>query len=221
MENININRDKRLFLCLMLIIVIAISMITFTLFFIIRNSGINLYKIIIKTIILLTIIIIVFLLFLSYLLARLINNKKVPNIFITFLERSVKLIYPVMIFLSSLVNIDKDSIRRVFSQINNKIVILKEPKLNPEDILVIAPHCLQKSFCKHKITGNIDNCHKCGACDISDLIDVCNKYNVKLEIVTGGTLARRLIKDYKPRGIIACVNTRNVEDSIKLFMRRL
>ena len=105
---------------------------------------------------------------------------------------------------------DKDPIRRFFSEINNKIVILKGGKLNPEDILIVTPHCLQNSLCKHKVTGDINNCKRCGECDVNMLLDLCTSYNVKFEIVTGGTLARKVIKDHKPKAIIAVACERDL-----------
>jgi len=126
------------------------------------------------------------------------------------LNSSIKTIYPLMITIVNVFKFDKNSFRKVFSNINNKIVVSKDFKLKAEEILIIAPHCLQKSFCKHKVAGKIDNCKKCGACDISYLIDVSQKYNVRFDIVTGGTLARKIISDLKPKGIIAIACERDL-----------
>lgn len=214
MIRFSISKDRKVFFKLMIALILLVSLFTVTLIIIMKNSNLIGYKVFIKIMILTLITIIIYLFLIVYLILKIFNNKYVPKNLVNFVEKSIKLIYPIIILLANTLNIEKDSIRRVFSQINNNIVILKSPKLNNNEILVIAPHCLQKSFCKHKITGNIENCHKCGACDIQSLIEVCNKYGVKLEIVTGGTLARKIIKEYKPKGIVAIACERDLSSGI-------
>lgn len=214
MEGLNVKKDKNLFIYLLILLFFILCITTAILILIIQNSSLILYKIIIKSIIFLTALTSIYIFNIVFLIYRIINNKKIPHSLFKFVETSIKTIYPTMIMISNILNIDKNPIRRVFSEINNKIVISKGLELDPRDILIIAPHCLQKSFCKHKITGAIDNCKRCGACNINDLINICEKYNVNLEIVTGGTLARKLILDYKPKGIIAIACERDLSHGI-------
>ncbi len=214
MLGIRNKEDKHLFMILLLLLTITAIFLALGLLFILSYSGIYLYKtlITILAIILLSIVIYLFLLYIF--INKILNGKKLLSINITMIHKSIRFIYPIMIGISNITKIEKDSIRRVFSLINNRIVSLNGVKLNNKDILVITPHCLQKTICKHKITGDINNCVKCGACDIKDLINVCEKYNVNLEVVTGGTLARKIIKDYKPKGIIAIACERDLVHGI-------
>lgn len=214
MGNIILKKDKNIFLNILTVITLVILLLVVGLILLIRNSGLHLYLILLSVLIFFFITIVVYLLGLLFLTIRITKNSSIPKFLLPFFERSIKLIYPVMTIFSDVLKINKDPIRRFFSEINNKIVILKNKKLEPKDLLVIAPHCLQKSFCKHKITGNINNCKRCGACDINTLLDLCTSYGINLEIVTGGTLARKVIKDYKPKGIIAIACERDLSHGI-------
>ncbi|WP_432400695.1 DUF116 domain-containing protein [Wukongibacter sp. M2B1] len=214
MKNMILSKDRNLFLNILTMIILAMSLLAIGLILLIQNSGLHLYMIIIGIMISIFIFIVIYLLGLLLLTIRITKNNSIPKVLIPFFESSIKHIYPIMIMFSKLLKIEKDPIRRFFSEINNKIVILQSEKLRPEDILIITPHCLQKSFCKHKVTGDINNCQRCGACDINKLLDLCTSYNVKLKVVTGGTLARKIIKDHKPKGIIAVACERDLSHGI-------
>lgn len=214
MQNINFNKDKTIFIYLLFFIIFIIFLSILTMLFFISNSGLAIYKLIIKLIVILTVLVCLYLVFVASFVILILRNKKLPLTLLCFVDRSLKIVYPFMILIAEVFKVEKDRIRRVFSQINNRIVILKGKTIKNEDILILIPHCLQKSFCKHKITGNILNCKNCGHCDIGDLIKIREKYSVSIEVVTGGTLARKLIKDYKPKGIIAVACERDLSSGI-------
>ncbi len=210
MQKILLNNDKNLFVNLMTIIIIIFILIALSFYFLLIYTGLGAYKLIISVMTALALLVGIYLLVLAWLINRLLNNKNIHPIFLQLVHKSIRVMYPIMISLAKAIKIEKNSIRRVFSQVNNKIVKLNGIKVKPEELLIITPHCLQQVKCKHKVTGSIYNCKKCGACDISDLIDLCDKYKVTFEVVTGGTLARKTIKDYKPKGIIAVACERDL-----------
>lgn len=47
-------------------------------------------------------------------------------------------------------------------------------------------------------------------CEIKDLMEISKKYNVKLSIASGGTMARNIIKNFKPELIIATACERDL-----------
>ena len=77
------------------------------------------------------------------------------------------------------------------------------------------PHCLQNNDCPIRITNNINNCLRCGKCDIQELAKLSQKYNVAAAIATGGTLARRIIVENKPKFIIAVACPRDMVEGLK------
>lgn len=209
-----IKKDKKIFLNMLALIIFFAVFLATTMFYLIKSSKLHLYLTILSALIFFFITVAVYVLVMLILTVRITKNKKIPKLLIPIFEYSIKAIYPIMISFCNLFKIEKDPIRRFFSEINNKIVIQKCDMLKPEDILVIAPHCLQKSSCKHKITGDINNCKRCGACDINALFDLCTSYDINLQIVTGGTLARKIIKDYRPKGVIAVACERDLSHGI-------
>ncbi|MGI6553283.1 MAG: DUF116 domain-containing protein [Bacillota bacterium] len=89
---------------------------------------------------------------------------------------------------------DKEKIRASFVAVNNQLVHNRGLKVDPGDILILAPHCLQWSQCPHKITVDVNNCRRCGRCPISDLHRLAETYGVRFAVATGGTLARSFVK---------------------------
>jgi hypothetical protein len=131
------------------------------------------------------------------------------------MHMAINIFFPVALALGRFFNIDKDKIKSSFIEVNNYLVSLKALKLFPEQILLLVPHCLQKSSCPHKITTNINNCHRCGGCVVNDLLELSDKYGVKVEIATGGTLARKYVQEYCPRAIVAVACERDLTSGIQ------
>ena len=120
------------------------------------------------------------------------------------------LLFPVIEWMSDIWKIDKNFIRQTYMKLNNELVLSDKIKLAPNDVLLITPHCLQKSSCEYKITNDVNNCRRCGKCNVNSLIELQEKYGVKFQIVSGGTVARQSIKDAKPRAIIAIACERDL-----------
>jgi hypothetical protein len=66
-----------------------------------------------------------------------------------------------------------------------------------------------------RLTYDIRNCKRCGKCPITRLIDLCDKYGVKLAIATGGTIARRIVVQARPRIILAVACERDLSSGIQ------
>jgi len=79
-----------------------------------------------------------------------------------------------------------------------------------ERILLLLPHCLQRHDCDRRITFNPYNCIRCGGCPVGSLLDLAERTGVKIAIATGGTLARRHIKDLRPLAVVAVACPRDL-----------
>lgn len=95
----------------------------------------------------------------------------------------------------------KEQLQRFVINLNNKLVRAENPKT--KRILLLLPHCLQTDECTIRLTHNIYNCERCGKCEIKDLIQIADENKLNLSVATGGTLARRIIKDLRPDAIVA------------------
>jgi hypothetical protein len=115
----------------------------------------------------------------------------------------VRGLFPFMILVGKVVGIPKERIQQSFIEVNNNLVQSNCHGSKPKKILILLPHCIQDFDCQIRITGNIRNCKGCGKCEIKDLIELSDQYDVKIAVATGGTLARRIIVQNRPDAIVA------------------
>jgi len=115
----------------------------------------------------------------------------------------IEVLFPLMVFWGRIIGVSKERIQRSFIEINNQLVRSNSNKENPGRLLLLLPQCIQDFDCDIKITGNIQNCKRCGNCEIKDLLELAERYKVKIAVATGGTLARRIIVKLRPRAIVA------------------
>lgn len=127
----------------------------------------------------------------------------------------IKILYPVTIFVSSILGISKEKLRASYVHVNNSFLRSLKKKLKPSDILLLLPHCLQNSDCLIRLTYDIDKCDKCGKCDMKELCEIINKHKIKAAIATGGSLARKIIIENKPKFIIAVACDRDLVDGMR------
>ena len=101
-----------------------------------------------------------------------------------------------------------------FLEYNNRRVLdnIKGKKI--EKVLILLPHCVQNYNCPFKITSNIENCKKCGQCVIGDFLNIKNQFPVEIKIATGGTLARKHIRDIRPGLVMAVACKRDLMSGI-------
>ncbi len=139
------------------------------------------------------------------------------DIFLTRFMRLVviKFLLPVIEFVGRLIGLDKDDIRQSFIAMNNSLVISQRMKVPPDRILVLLPHCIQLADCEIKVTGDINKCVQCGRCSIKGLVDIGCKYNIDISVATGGTLARKVIVEKRPKLVIAVACERDLTSGIK------
>ncbi len=128
---------------------------------------------------------------------------------------TVKLFLPLMVLLGKALGIDKKSILLSFISVNNELVLAEAGRYDPKDILLLMPHCLQCSTCDKRLTYDINNCARCGKCPIAGLLDLHDKYGVHLAVATGGTIARRIVVQLRPKLIIAVACQRDLASGIQ------
>jgi hypothetical protein len=139
------------------------------------------------------------------------------DIFFTRFMRLVviKFLLPMIEFVGRCLGLDKDSIRQSFIAMNNSLVISQRQKVRPDRILVLLPHCIQLFDCEIKVTGDIHKCVQCGRCDIKGLVEIGRKYHIDISVATGGTLARKVIVEKRPKLVLAVACERDLTSGIK------
>ncbi len=114
-----------------------------------------------------------------------------------------KVLFPFMILMGRLVGVSKEKVQQSFIELNNHLIRSNQHRTRPNKLLILLPHCIQDFDCQIKITGNVKNCEGCGKCEIKDLVELSDQYQVKMAVATGGTLARRIIVENRPEAIVA------------------
>ncbi|MDZ7699307.1 MAG: DUF116 domain-containing protein [Deltaproteobacteria bacterium] len=127
----------------------------------------------------------------------------------------IRILSPLLVVVGRCFGISKSEIRRSFIAINNELVLAEANTVPPEKLLILLPHCLQNHECAVRITASVDNCKRCGKCKIKDLSLLAETYRVPIAVATGGTLARRIVVERKPKLIIAVACERDLTSGIQ------
>ncbi|NLN16707.1 MAG: DUF116 domain-containing protein, partial [Firmicutes bacterium] len=87
-----------------------------------------------------------------FLTGALIWNKGIPW---GITARAVAAIFPASVKLAKMFGIHEDVVRRSFLQVHNELTKREKSRLTGQDILVLAPICLQKADCRYKISVEV------------------------------------------------------------------
>lgn len=128
---------------------------------------------------------------------------------------TAKVFLPLMTLFGMLLGINKERVRGSFIKVNNELVAAGAGTYEARDVLVLLPHCLQNSLCKYRLTYDINNCKRCGKCPVKGLLELSEKYGTHLAIATGGTIARRIVVQKRPRLILAVACERDLSSGIQ------
>lgn len=128
---------------------------------------------------------------------------------------AINLLFPIATRIGRLFDVEKERVERSFIEVSNHLITQKHIKVEPEKLLILTPHCLQQESCPHKITRDINNCHSCGACQVGDLLKLSRMFGVNVAVVTGGTLARKIIKTLRPHAVLAVACERDLTSGIQ------
>lgn len=136
----------------------------------------------------------------------------------------LRILYPLLMLAGAFLKGKKESFQSFVIRLNNKIVTAewrKRKKRNESadgasgrKMLLLLPHCLQVSDCQIRLTYNVNNCRRCGKCGIRDLLGISEEHHLDIFVATGGTIARRIVRDTRPDIIIAVACERDLSSGI-------
>nr|WP_235716015.1 DUF116 domain-containing protein [Acetivibrio cellulolyticus] len=209
-----LDKGLKKFVLLSGLLVFVLLFMLFVFGLIYRYSTINTYNFILLILIMMTILIIVFYM-ISILCIFYVYKYKSRNKIIGYIAGTgIKTLLPLAIFFAGIFKTKKDLIRKFYIDFNNIMVNALGKKYSPENVLILLPHCLQYSECGYKITNNSDNCRRCGRCSIGDIVNTAETRGVKVSIVTGGTVARNIVKKLRPKLILSVACERDLTSGI-------
>jgi hypothetical protein len=133
----------------------------------------------------------------------------------SIMHTATSVLFPVALCLGKWFGLEEEKIKNSFIQVSNQLMRTKTRAQSLKKVLILAPHCLQWIHCPHKITINVNNCRNCGQCSIADLIKLSQKLETQFEVVTGGTMARKVIKEGRPQAVVAIACERDLTSGIQ------
>lgn len=193
-------------------ILVAILTLSTVIINIFISSLAHMFAMLINILVLSIIIVIIFSTIVTY---NIIKDKKVSYNLMKINLKVANLLFNLVIFIASSIGISKNEIRKIYVKLNNTYIYNNKYNFNYEDIIILVPHCVQKNSCKLKVTNKIENCAECGLCNISDLLKLKEKTGINIFIATGGTLARKIIMENKPKAVIAVACERDLTSGIQ------
>lgn len=128
---------------------------------------------------------------------------------------AIQILFPLAISIGKVFDVDKERVERSFIEVSNQLVRQKKVRVKADRLLILTPHCIQHESCPFKITRDVHNCHACGKCRVGDLLAMADKYGVHLAVVTGGTLARQVVKNIRPKAVLAIACERDLTSGIQ------
>ncbi|NLW24644.1 MAG: DUF116 domain-containing protein [Clostridia bacterium] len=140
------------------------------------------------------------------------QNYRILN---TYIHKTIDFLFPLALTIGQWLGFEKDRIKNSYIQVSNQLVKIARPQISPENILILAPHCLQRVQCPHKITVDVNNCRGCGLCPVGDLLTLSREKGTQLVIATGGTFARKFVKERKPQAIVAIACERDLTSGMQ------
>jgi hypothetical protein len=108
-----------------------------------------------------------------------------------------------------------DGIERRFVQMNNRSVRRRNVRVEPSELMILLPQCMQFWDCPNKLTLTVDNCKRCGRCGVDSLVDIGEKYGVLVRMAIGGGAALRAIQERAPKAVVAIACERELTDGIR------
>jgi len=210
----HLDKHEKKFIYFSVAVIVASFICALILSCVYRFSSIVVYKALLLFIIVVTIITALAFVPMVLIIHSSYRRKHVSGIMLWGTTIGVRVLLPFFIFLTDLLKRDGDDLRRFYIELNNILVKSQERKYCPQQVLMLLPHCLQDSECRHRITNNIGNCRNCGKCCIGEIKLMAEDKGIDARIMTGGTLARNAVSEKKPDIILAVACERDMASGI-------
>lgn len=129
--------------------------------------------------------------------------------------KAINILFPFAVVLGRIFNIPRVKIEQSFIEVSNHLVLQHKIKVPADRIMILTPHCIQLDSCVHKITRNVENCRQCGRCSVGTMLGLAHKYGCHFAVATGGTLARKMVMEVRPKAIVAVACERDLTSGIQ------
>lgn len=100
-------------------------------------------------------------------------------------------------------------------RLNNWWVRKRRIQVPAEALLLLVPHCLQASDCTAPVRSGIDECRRCGQCDLTGLLEIKERFGIRCNLASGGRQALGYVKDPAIRAVVAAACERELIAGIR------
>lgn len=128
---------------------------------------------------------------------------------------AIRYLLPAVTVIGRCFGADRDALQRSFIAVNNQLIRGRKLRVPASQAIILLPHCVQLHECAVKVTGDIDKCLRCGKCGIGDLAELAQSRGVSIAVATGGTLARKILMEKRPRFVLAVACERDLTAGIR------
>jgi len=87
--------------------------------------------------------------------------------------------------------------------VNNWLVRRRRRGVRPEALLLLLPSCLQRSGCPRSVRTDVENCQRCGRCQVGEVLELAERMGVRVSMATGGELALEEARGDAVRVVVA------------------
>lgn len=127
----------------------------------------------------------------------------------------IRIFLPAMEVIGKIFGFSVPEVRRSFIKVSNQATLEYGGLVSPKELLILIPHCLQRADCDIRINHRIEACKECGRCPLASILALRRHYGVHVAVATGGSIARRIIVQLRPKFIIAVACERDLASGIQ------
>lgn len=209
------NKDERFFVVLLLLSLAGLAVLAAGIWYLQVVGVTDITRVILTGVaVLLSLIFFVFGIGFGSVVLTLLLERPIPFL-IRPTRLAVEYLFPLAMYFGQLLGFPKIGLQRAFINVSNHLVGIRGVRVAGNEIMILLPHCIQKSDCQFKVTNDVENCRRCGRCTLTDLLKLKEKYGCHIVVATGGTLARKFVKELRPKAIVAVACERDLASGIQ------
>ncbi len=88
-------------------------------------------------------------------------------------------------------------------------------RIPPKNLLLLIPHCLQRCTCESNIKHDIDQCNRCGECNVGDLLQLREEFGILCHLASGGRQALEVVRNPEVKAVVAVACEKELTEGIR------
>ncbi len=138
--------------------------------------------------------------------------KEDKLVFPRLLLFTIDMFYGLFKKFSMKVGVDAKIVDQIGVEVRNKVNEKFFKKIDPQEKLLILPHCLRHTDCEAKLESSGLVCKDCNRCVIGVLKDKAENMGFKVYIIPGSTFLKKIVEDNNFKAVlgVACYQDLNL-----------